>query len=70
MSQPTPQQYNQAYQSLRNSVEKLRQTDISDIDELVPLVEQATAAYGVCKQRLEAVEKLVRATLVRATDEE
>jgi len=67
--QPTEHQtYNEAYQKLRNGVDQLRRTDIANMDELVPLVEQTTAAYQVCRQRLEAVEKLVKGALNQAQE--
>lgn len=63
------QTYNEAYQKLRAGVDQLRRTDIANMDELVPLVEQTTAAYQVCKKRLDAVEKLVKGTLSQAENE-
>lgn len=63
------QTYNEAYQQLRSGVDQLRRTDIANMDELVPLVERTTAAYQVCKKRLDAVEKLVKGTLGKAHDE-
>lgn len=64
------QTYSEAYQKLRAGVDQLRRTDIANMDELVPLVEQTTAAYQVCKKRLDAVEKLVKGTLSQAQDKE
>lgn len=64
------QTYSDAYQKLRSGVDQLRRTDIANMDELVPLVEQTTAAYQVCKKRLDAVEKLVKGTLSQAHTEE
>lgn len=52
--------YNEAYKELRNCVDQVRRTDISNIDDLVPLVEKTTQAYNVCKDRLNAVEKLIK----------
>ncbi len=70
MSDTNPAQtYNEAYQQLRAGVDQLRHTNIANMDDLVPLVEQTTAAYQVCKQRLDAVEKLVKGTLSQANDE-
>lgn len=63
------QTYNDAYQQLRAGVDQLRRTDIANMDDLVPLVEQTTAAYQVCKKRLDAVEKLVQGTLSQADSE-
>lgn len=51
--------FDEEYQILKGNVDKLRQSDISNIDELVPLVEQSSAAYQRCKERLDAVEALI-----------
>jgi len=51
--------YAQNREILRGIAERLRtETDI-DIDELIPLVDQASAAYKACRQRVEAVEKTI-----------
>ena len=60
---PRTETFASAYTQLRQGVDKLRSSDLSNIDDLVPLVEQTTAAYKVCKDRLSAVEKLVAAAL-------
>ena len=60
---PRTETFATAYTQLRQGVDKLRSSDLSNIDDLVPLVEQTTAAYKVCKDRLSAVEKLVSAAL-------
>lgn len=64
--QQTTQSYNEAYRQLKNGVEQLRRTDIANMDDLVPLVEQTTVAYQVCKKRLDAVEALIKDALGRA----
>lgn len=64
--QQTTQSYNEAYRQLKSGVEQLRRTDIANMDDLVPLVEQTTVAYQVCKKRLDAVEALIKDALGRA----
>jgi len=60
--------YAQNREILRGIAERLRtETDI-DIDELIPLVDQASAAYKACRQRVEAVEKTIADRLPSADD--
>ena len=47
---------------LRKAAERLRETDI-DIDELIPLIDEASAAYKLCRERVDTVEKLLRERL-------
>lgn len=49
--------YIEQYQILESVVQKLSQQQQIDIDELLPLVDQASSAYKVCKSRIEAVEQ-------------
>ena len=45
---------------LRKAAERLkRETDI-DIDQLVSLVDEASEAYKVCRERIDAVEQLLK----------
>lgn len=48
--------FSSSYQQLNAIAQKLRTQSEPDIDALVPLVEEATKAYQVCKQRIEAVK--------------
>ncbi len=49
--------YYESYQQLKAIADKMRQQqDEPNIDELIPLVEQATAAYKHCQARIAAVE--------------
>ncbi len=45
------------YTTLKQIAETLRTQQEPDIDALIPLVDQATAAYKQCKNRIEAVKK-------------
>ncbi len=48
--------FNASYQQLNDIAKKLRTQDEPDIDALVPMVEEATKAYQICKQRIEEVK--------------
>lgn len=48
--------FSSSYQQLNAIAQKLRTQSEPDIDALVPLVEEATKAYQLCKQRIEAVK--------------
>lgn len=45
-----------SYQLLNGIAQKLRAQSEPDIDALVPMVQEATKAYQVCKQRIEDVK--------------
>lgn len=48
--------FNESFKILKENAEKLRNQDQLDIDALVPLVEDSTRAYKICKERIEAVK--------------
>ena len=48
--------FKENYQKLQEIAQTLSQSQEVDIDELVPMVDEATRAYNLCKQRIEAVE--------------
>ena len=50
------QSFNNSYQQLNAIAQKLRSQSEPDIDALVPMVEEATKAYQICKQRIEDVK--------------
>ncbi|HSX19524.1 MAG TPA: exodeoxyribonuclease VII small subunit [Gammaproteobacteria bacterium] len=52
----TQNSFNNSYQQLNAIAQKLRNQSEPDIDALVPMVEEATKAYQVCKQRIEDVK--------------
>ncbi len=52
----TQASFNASYQQLNSIAQKLRTQTEPDIDALVPMVEEATKAYQVCKQRIESVK--------------
>ncbi len=52
----TAESFKENYQKLQDIAQKLSDTSEVDIDELVPMVDEATKAYQLCKSRIEAVE--------------
>ncbi len=59
----SPETFKENYATLERIVNRLAQDEDIDIDELVPLVDQATKAYQLCKSRLDAVEKALQERL-------
>lgn len=57
------------YAKLQEIAQKLSNTEEVDIDELVPMVDEATRAYQLCKSRIEAVESALSKRLETNTDE-
>ncbi len=55
--------YQQNYEKLQEIAHKLSQSDNIDIDELVPMVDEATRAYNLCQSRIEAVESALNKRL-------
>lgn len=56
----TQNSFNTSYQQLNAIAQKLRTQSEPDIDALVPMVEEATKAYQVCKQRIEDVKQALQ----------
>lgn len=48
--------YQKSYAKLQEIAQKLSNSEEIDIDELVPMVDEATRAYQFCQSRIEAVE--------------
>lgn len=57
------------YQKLQEIAQTLSQSQEVDIDELVPMVDEATRAYQLCKQRIEAVEAALNKRLEKEDEE-
>ena len=55
-SNPDLPSFNDSYKQLNEIARKLRSQEEPDIDALVPMVEEATKAYQICKQRIEEVK--------------
>ena len=49
--------FKENYAKLKQIAETLRTQQEPDIDALIPMVDQATAAYKVCKARIDAVKQ-------------
>ena len=55
--------YQASFKVLEEISERLQSNELVDVDELIPLMDQATQAYNVCKERLEAVEKALESRI-------
>ena len=55
--------FKEAYGVLQRHAESLRQQAEPNIDNLLSIVEESVSAYKVCKERIDAVEKALRAAL-------
>ncbi|WP_321323331.1 exodeoxyribonuclease VII small subunit [Thiomicrorhabdus sp.] len=62
--------FKENYQKLQDIAQKLANSGEVDIDELVPMVDDATRAYQLCKSRIEAVETALNTRLDSDTKEE
>ncbi len=62
MSQEKPR-YQEQYDILERTVQKLQSQEHIDIDQLVPMLKQASKAYELCKTRLDEVEKVLNEQL-------
>ncbi|MGC9386964.1 MAG: exodeoxyribonuclease VII small subunit [Hydrogenovibrio sp.] len=56
MANNSAESYQTNYAKLQEIAQKLSHSDEIDIDELVPMVDEATRAYQICQSRIEAVE--------------
>jgi exodeoxyribonuclease VII small subunit len=67
------EQFTKNYGKLKEISEHLRTQKEVNIDELIPMVEQATAAYKVCQERLntvkEALEKYMPESIIEPKDQ-
>lgn len=59
----TNETFKENYQKLQEISQKLANSEEVDIDELVPMVDEATRAYNHCKSRIEAVESALNTRL-------
>ncbi|MFA6698848.1 MAG: exodeoxyribonuclease VII small subunit [Thiomicrospira sp.] len=53
----TADSFKENYAKLQSIAEQLSHSDEVDIDQLIPMVDEANRAYQLCKSRLDAVEK-------------
>ncbi len=62
-------EYREAYETLARIATRLESGD-ADIDEVLPLLEEARAAYEACRGRLEAVRRALGDDLAAPSDDE
>lgn len=55
--------FKEAYGVLQGHAETLREQQEPNIDDLLSIVTESVAAYKVCKERIEAVEKALEKAL-------
>ena len=55
--------FREAYGVLQEHAETLREQTEPNIDDLLAIVTESVAAYKVCKERIDAVEKALQAAL-------
>ena len=60
--------FKDAFAVLKANAQKLEDQTEPDIDHLMEIVEQSTAAYKVCKMRIDAVEKALALTFATESD--
>ena len=58
--------FREAYDVLQRHAQTLRDQDEPNIDDLLDIVNESVAAYKVCKQRIDAVEKALEEALTSA----
>src|SRR4051812_27833007 len=58
--------FREAYDVLQRHAATLRDQDEPNIDDLLDIVNESVAAYMICKQRIDAVEKALEQALVGA----
>ena len=63
----TPATFKEAYDKLKQNADKLQSSTEPNIDELLEIVNESTAAYNVCRERIAAVEQALNQTLKAAT---
>ena len=60
------QHYADNYQKLEQIATQLSRQERIDIDKLLPMIDEAMAAYELCKSRIEQVETLLQSRLQTA----
>lgn len=58
-----PRTFREAYGVLQEHAETLREQTEPNIDNLLSIVTESVAAYKVCKERIDAVERALQAAL-------
>lgn len=65
---PASDNFTNNYKILEEISEKLSNDENINLDELVPLIDQATQAYKNCKTRLESLETIINNKLSNFND--
>jgi exodeoxyribonuclease VII small subunit len=60
--------FKDGFEALKRNAESLRAQTEPNIDELLPMVQESIKAYGVCKERINAVEIALKEALGESTD--
>lgn len=68
MKEKTAENFSHNYEKLKNIAETLRNQREANVDELIPMLVDATKAYQVCKSRLESVQLALKEYLPPAED--
>ncbi|MBN2646483.1 MAG: exodeoxyribonuclease VII small subunit [Thiotrichales bacterium] len=63
-----PKSFQENYQKLQQIATQLGHNQEVDLDQLIPLVDEASKAYQICKERIEAVEKALNQRLGQTPD--
>lgn len=62
--------FKDAYQTLQQHAETLRQNQEPNIDDLLTIVSESVVAFNICKARIDAVEKAMEQALSGALVDE
>ncbi|MCQ1061083.1 exodeoxyribonuclease VII small subunit [Photobacterium sp. ZSDE20] len=58
-NQPT-QSYMESFNLLQSAANELSQNNVTDVDRIIPLVQQGTQAYKNCMERITKVEAMLK----------
>ncbi len=64
------QKFTSNYEELKQIAEHLRVQREVNIDELIPMIEKATKAYKICKNRLEEVKVALEQYMPQGAEEQ
>ena len=64
----TEKSYAEAFAVLQHNAQMLEKLEQVDLDQLVPIVEESMAAYKVCKQRTDSIQKALDQTFAEGAE--
>jgi exodeoxyribonuclease VII small subunit len=67
-TQTPPANYREAYSTLSRIAAEL-ETGEADLDRVLPLIQEAQAAYAVCRERIEALREALGAGEIELDEE-